>query len=132
MMKEIMAVIRMNKIGRTKKALVNAGFCAFTAYKVMGRGKGFVDMDLLIGAAEGVEDAIPQLANGPRLMPKWLLYMVVPEEKVKLVVETLIRANQTGKAGDGKIFVSPVLDAVRIRTKESGLDAINEMNGSIE
>jgi len=127
-MKEIIAIIRMNKMGQTKKALINAGFPSFTAHKVMGRGKGFVDLDLLRGAAEGLEDAIPQLAHGPRLIPKRILKMVVPDDKVELLVETVIKVNQTHHAGDGRIFVMPIIDAIRIRTKESGLEAINEMN----
>ncbi|MEW5801996.1 MAG: P-II family nitrogen regulator [bacterium] len=128
-MKELIAIIRMNKMGQTKKALIQAGFPAFTAHKVMGRGKGFVDLDLLRGAASGSEDAIPQLVNGPRLIPKRLLKMVVPDDKVELLVEILMKANQSGNPGDGKIFVLPVIDAIRIRTKETGPAAISEMNG---
>ncbi|MEW6381212.1 MAG: P-II family nitrogen regulator [bacterium] len=127
-MKEIIAIIRMNRMSQTKKALIEIGFPSFTAHKVMGRGRGFVDLDLLRGAAEGLEDAIPQLAQGPRLIPKRLLKMVVPDDKIELLVETLIKVNQTGNAGDGKIFVMPITDAIRIRTKESGLEAISEMN----
>lgn len=128
-MKEIMAIIRMNKMGQTKKALINAGFPAFTAYKVMGRGRGFVDPDLLRGAAEGSPDAIPQLVYGPpRLIPKRLLYMAVPDEKVEVLVETIMKVNHSKNPGDGKIFVMPLIDAIRIRTRETGLEAISEMN----
>ena len=131
-MKEVIAIIRMNMMGQTKKALINAGFAAFTALKVMGRGKGLVDMDLIHGAAEGLEDAIPPLVHGLRLIPKRLLYMVIPDEKVELLVETIMKVNRSGQGngnpGDGKIFVMPVIDAIRIRTRETGPEAISEMN----
>lgn len=125
-MKEIMAVIRMNKMNETKIALADAGIYSLTARKVMGRGKGKVDFRLLHGAQEGYEEAINQLAPGPMLIPKRLLTIVVPDEKVELVVKTIISTNQTGNSGDGKVFVQPVSDAVRVRTGEIGELAISE------
>ena len=59
-------------------------------------------------------------------MPKRLLTIVFPDARKDKAVEALIRANQTGKPGDGRIFVMPVLDAVRVRTGEDGDTAINE------
>ena len=127
-MKEVMAVIRMNMMNQTKKALADAGISSFTATgRVMGRGKGNVDYKLLEGAKEGYEEAIVQLGRGPRLIPKRLLWIVVPDELVKKTVETIIAVNQTGQPGDGKIFVMPVADAIRVRTGETGdavLDAL--------
>lgn len=127
-MKEIMAVIRQNKINQTKQALVQAGFSAFTARKVFGRGKGLVDPNALEGAAQGCIDAIAQLGQHPRFYPKRLLTIVVPDNKVPKVVQTIIETNQTGKPGDGKIFVMPVLEAYRIRTGEVNEDAIDEVS----
>ena len=63
-MKEILAVIRMNKMNETKQALADAGVSSFTARKVMGRGKGKVDYLLLQGAVDGHEEAIAQLRRG--------------------------------------------------------------------
>mgnify|MGYP000421320224 FL=1 len=127
-MKEVMAVIRMNMMNKTKKALAEAGISSFTATgRVMGRGKGNVDYTLLDGAKEGYEEAIAQLGKGPRLVPKRLLWIIVPDELVQKTVDTIIEVNQTGQPGDGKIFVMPTLDAIRIRTGESGdtvLDAL--------
>lgn len=125
-MKEVMAIIRMNKMNQTKKALADAGVASFTACKVFGRGKGKVDYLLLKGAEAGHEEAIAQLAPGPRFIPKRLLTIVVPDELAGAVVQTIIQVNSTGHPGDGKIFVMPVLDAVRVRTGEMGDDALDE------
>lgn len=125
-MKEILAVIRMNKMNETKRALADAGAASMTARKVIGRGKGKVDFMLLKGAEAGYEEAINQLSPGPKLIPKRMLTIVVPDNKVKTVVDTIIKVNQTGAPGDGKIFVMPVLDAVRVRTNERGDDALDE------
>ncbi len=120
-MKEVMAVIRMNMMNKTKKALVDAGISSFTATgRVMGRGKGNVDFKLLEGAKNGYEEAISQLSKGPRLIPKRLLWIVVPDTLVQKTVTTIIEVNQTGQPGDGKIFVMPIADAYRVRTGESG------------
>lgn len=125
-MKEILAIIRMNKMNETKQALADAGIASFTARKVMGRGKGKVDYLLLKGAEDGYEEAISQLAPGPKLIPKRMLSVVVPDGSVRTVVKTIIDVNQTGAPGDGKIFVMPVREAVRIRTDERDDLALDE------
>lgn len=126
-MKEIMAVIRMNMMNKTKKALADAGISSFTATgRVMGRGKGNVDFKLLEGAKNGYEEAISQLSKDPRLVPKRLVWVVVPDNLVPKTVETIIEVNQTGQAGDGKIFVMPIADAYRVRTGESGDTVLDE------
>jgi nitrogen regulatory protein PII 2 len=120
-MKEVMSIIRLNKINTTKRALSEAGISSFTATgKVLGRGKGTVDYRILQGAEEGYQEAIEQLGQGPRLVPKRMITVVVPDEKVDLVVKTIIEENQTGNAGDGKIFVLPVHESIRVRTGETG------------
>jgi nitrogen regulatory protein PII 2 len=125
-MKEIIAIVRMNMMNKTKRALSEAGISSFTARKVMGRGKGKVDYLLLKGAEAGYDEAINQLAPGPKLIPKRMLTIVIPDELVEKTVETLIQVNQTGSPGDGKIFVAPVLDALRVRTGESGNEVLDE------
>lgn len=123
-MKDVMAIIRQNMVNKTKRALADAGISSFTATgNVLGRGKGLVDPKVLAAAAEGSPEAIQLLGGGPRLYPKRLLTIVVPDEKVKTVVDAIIKTNQTGHPGDGKIFVLPVMDAVRVRTGEDG-DAV--------
>ncbi len=120
-MKEVMAIIRINKINATKKALAEVGISSFTATgKVLGRGKGLVDYRLLHAAENGRQEAIAQLGQGPKLVPKRLITVVLPDDKVDLVVKTIIEVNQTKNAGDGKIFVMPVIDSIRVRTSESG------------
>ena len=125
-MKEVMAIIRMNKMNQTKQALADAGIASFTARKVVGRGKGKVDYLLMKGAEAGYEEAIVQLGPGPKLIPKRLFNVVIPDDLVPSVVRTIIEVNQTGHPGDGKIFVMPVLDAYRVRTGESGEAALDE------
>ena len=121
-MKDIMAIILINKMNETKKALEEAGITSMTATgRVLGRGKGNVDFRILSGAQEGREEAIAQLdTHGPRLIPKRLITVVVPDSLVKMTVAAIIKANQTGKPGDGKIFVLPVQESYRVRTAESG------------
>jgi nitrogen regulatory protein PII 2 len=119
-MKEVMAVVRMNMINKTKIALADAGISSITARDALGRGKGLVDLNLLEGAERGYEEAISQLGQSQRLIPKRILFIVVPDKMVEKTVKTIIKVNQTGKSGDGKIFVVPVLDSVRVRTGENG------------
>lgn len=125
-MKEVLAVIRMNKMNETKRALADSGISSLTARKVIGRGKGKVDYLLLKGAENGYEEAINQLSPGPKMIPKRMLTIVVPDTKVKTTVDTIIQINQTGAPGDGKIFVLPVSDSIRVRTGEHGDEALDE------
>ena len=119
-MKEVMAIIRMNMINSTKRALSDAGISSLTARDALGRGKGLVDLTLLKGAEQGYEEAISQLGQSQRLIPKRILFIVVTDKMVEKTVKTIIRVNKTGKSGDGKIFVMPISDSVRVRTGEKG------------
>jgi len=125
-MKEVLAFIRQNKMNVTKRALSDAGISSLHARECLGRGKGMVDFGVLKGAEQGYEEAISQLGQSQRLIPKRMLSIVVSDEMVETTVETLIRANQTGKSGDGKIFVMPVSEAWRIRTGEDGDSVLDE------
>jgi nitrogen regulatory protein PII 2 len=125
-MKEVMAVIRMNKVNQTKKALADAGISSIHARECLGRGKGLVDFSVLKGAEQGYEEAISQLGSSQRLIPKRMITIVVPDSLVERTVNTIIQNNQAGKAGDGKIFVMPVEDSIRIRTGETGNDTLDE------
>ena len=126
-MREIMAVIRMNMINQTKRALADAGVSSITAREALGRGKGLVDLTLLKGAEQGYEEAISQLGQSQRLIPKRMLFIVVKEKYVEKTIKTIIKVNQTGKPGDGKIFVMPVSDSVSVRTGESGDGTLDEL-----
>jgi nitrogen regulatory protein PII 2 len=126
-MKEIFAIVRMNKINQTKRALSESGISSITARDALGRGKGLVDLQLLKGAERGYEEAISQLGQSQRLIPKRVILIVVPGELVARTVKTIIRENQTGKPGDGVIYVMPCLDAVRVRTGESGEAVLDDV-----
>ena len=126
-MKEIVAIVRMNKMNQTKRALSEAGISSITARDALGRGKGLVDLHLLEGAEKGYEEAISQLGQTQRLVPKRAILVVVPDELVEKTVTTIMRVNRTGKSGDGKIFVLPCQDAVRVRTGESGDTVLDDL-----
>lgn len=127
-MKEIMAIIRMNKVAKTKKALIEAGFNGLTAMKAMGRGKMLKDLsqlDKLDAAQEEIRERFMEgLLQGGRLVPKRLLILAVPDEKVELAVKTIIAANSEGHKGDGKIFIMPLAEVVQVRTGQRGNEAV--------
>ena len=125
-MKEVVAIIRMNMMNKTKRALSEAGISSMTAKEALGRGKGLVDFKVLEGAEKGYEEAISQLGQSQRLIPKRVLSIIVPDSLVSRVVEAVIQTNRTGKAGDGKLFVLPVSEAIRIRSGESGELVLDE------
>jgi nitrogen regulatory protein PII 2 len=126
-MKEIMAIIRMNMVNQTKKALTEVGVSSMTAREALGRGKGLIDVTLLKGAEQGYEEAISQLGQSQRLIPKRMLMIVSKEKYVKKIVKTIIKVNQTGKSGDGKIFVMPVSDSISVRLGESGDTTLDDL-----
>ena len=138
-MKEIMAVVRMKKTGATKKALVAAGVAGFTAVKVSGRGRLVTDPAqieeckaklLAMGVHDAVgghdtEQLVTSFLDGTRFFPRRLFTLLVHDDDVPRIVEAITAANRTGHGiGDGAIFVMPILDAVRVRTGESGEAAI--------
>ncbi|MGE4551619.1 MAG: P-II family nitrogen regulator [Desulfovibrionaceae bacterium] len=123
-MKEVIAIVRMNMMNRTKKALTAAGVDAFFAHEAQGRGKGFVNPAVLAGAEKGYEEAAAILGEKGKLYPKRMVSVVVPDDEVDTVIQAVIESNQTGKPGDGKIFVVPINDAVRVRTGETGRKSI--------
>lgn len=121
-MKEIMAMIRVNKVEETREALELNGFFAHTCRKCLGRGKNmlssagqnlFMATDTLLPLPEG------GFAENRRLIAKRLFLLIVEDDEVSRVVNIIIKANQTGNPGDGKIFVRNVSEAYRIRTGES-------------
>ncbi|MBV7273728.1 P-II family nitrogen regulator [Clostridiaceae bacterium UIB06] len=126
-MKEVVAIIRMNMVNKTKAALLEAGFPFFTCRKVMGRGKKKVDFvmieDALIG--EIVDKGVAEQASEAyRLISKRMIILLVKDEDVDKVVNEIIKVNSTGNPGDGKIFITNVIDVARIRTGERGEAAI--------
>lgn len=120
-MKIIMAIIRIDKMNATKKALTEAGITSMTATgKVFGRGKGFWDAKVIEGAQKDMPEALTHLGKEPRLRPQRVLNIAVSDHNVQLTIDTIIEVNQTPSPGDGKIFVLPLDDALRVRTGETG------------
>jgi nitrogen regulatory protein PII 2 len=122
-MKEIIAIIRPRKIGTTRSALEKIGVPSMTATGVSGRGMqcGLAGEVLVDG---NPEDLLKKNAGGMKYIPKRLLTIVVPDNYVDRVVEKIISVNQTPQIGDGKIFVCPIADAIRVRTSEQGENAV--------
>lgn len=122
-MKEITAIIRMNKVQKTKDALLGCGFPSFTVRRVMGRGK---QKGLCFEFNPPLPDPEKEAETCIRFIPKRMLTVIVDDENVSEVVQKIIEVNQTGNAGDGKIFVSNITEAIRIRTGESGEATVNK------
>ncbi len=118
-MKEVVAIIRMNKLQKTKAALADEGFPAFTVFPVLGRGRqrGFLHEYTHPIPAEKEPTA-------KRFIPKRMIIMAVKDKDVDKVVEIIMAINRTGNPGDGKVFIGDVKEAVRIRTQEKGEEAI--------
>ena len=116
-MKLILAIIRIDKMSATKLALSDAGLPSFTAMPVLGRGKGHGDYEK---AADAAPEHVELIQEMPRLKSKRMITLVVTDDKKELAVETIIKTNHSGKSGDGKIFVIPAQDSVRVRTGETG------------
>ncbi len=121
-MKEIVAIIRPNKMTRTKEVLATLGFPAMTAWRVLGRGK---QKGLAGEVSFEVRDEAMEHGRTMKYIPKRLISLVVEDEDVMLVVGAIIKVNRTGEIGDGRVFVCPVEDAVRIRTQERSVSAIS-------
>jgi len=124
-MKEVIAIIRRHNLQDTKAGLLGIGVPALTMVSVEGRGK----QKGLPGWNYELDPALLELEEKNtgtcmRFIPKRMISTVVEDDNVPKVVETIIRTNQGDHIGDGKIFVCPVEDTVRVRTGESGEQAI--------
>jgi nitrogen regulatory protein PII 2 len=126
-MKEIMAIIRPNKVNATKTALAEGGFPAFSCCPCLGRGKKSIDPELLklvIATGELPMDATGEnLTEAVRLISKRVFMVVVDDDKVQDAVDILIKTNQTSHPGDGKIFVLPIFESYRVRDGVSTAEA---------
>jgi nitrogen regulatory protein PII 2 len=124
-MKEIIAIIRRHRLPETKAGLLGIGVPALTMVSVEGRGKqkGLPGWNYELDPTL-TEDEEKNTGIIMRFIPKRMIYTVVEDEDVPKVVETIIRTNQSGHIGDGKIFVCPLEDAVRVRTGENGEQAL--------
>ena len=112
-MKKVEAIIKPFKLDEVKAALSKIGVQGMTLSEVKGFGRQKGHTEIYRGAEYIVD-----------FLPKVKLEIVLPEDKVRAVVDTIAKAAHTGRIGDGKIFVMSVDDAVRIRTGETGESAI--------
>lgn len=112
-MKKVEAIIKPFKLDAVKEALSEIGVAGLTAQEVKGFGRQKGHTELYRGAEYVVD-----------FLPKIKLEVVVADELVARVVDAIQKAARTGRIGDGKIFVLPVDEVVRIRTGEQGSDAV--------
>ena len=112
-MKKIEAVIKPHRLEEVKSALEAAGITGMTAYEVKGFGRQKGHTEIYRGAEYRVD-----------FVPKIKIECVVDDGAVQAAEDAILSAARTGKIGDGKVFVSDIESAVRIRTGERGPDAI--------
>lgn len=112
-MKKIEAIIRPFKLDEVKIALVNAGIVGMTVSEVRGFGRQKGQTERYRGSEYTVE-----------FLQKLKVEVVIEDDQVDLVVEKIIASARTGEIGDGKIFISPVEQVIRIRTGEKNIEAI--------
>jgi nitrogen regulatory protein P-II 2 len=112
-MKMVTAIIKPFKLDDIRDALANIGIKGITATEVKGFGRQKGHTELYRGAEYVVD-----------FLPKVKLEIAIDEEKVDSVIDAIVSAASTGKIGDGKIFVSDLERVIRIRTGETGHDAL--------
>ncbi len=112
-MKGIVAIIRPNKLDAVKDALEEIGCHGMTVTEVKGRGRQ-------LGITESYRGSDYRID----MLPKTRLEIVVADDQVDNVIDKIVKTAQTGDIGDGKIFISPVEEVVRIGTGERGTEAV--------
>ena len=112
-MKKVEAIIRPFKLEDVKLALVNAGIVGMTVSEVRGYGRQKGHTEIYRGTEYAVD-----------FVPKVKIEVVCSDSNLQSVIDTIVKTAQTGQIGDGKIFVSTLENAVRIRTGEQGEDAL--------
>ena len=112
-MKKIEAIIKPFKLEDVKDALKDLGVTGMTLTEVKGFGRQKGPTEIYRGSEYTVD-----------FLPKNKIEVVVADSQVKTVVDAIVKAARTGKIGDGKVFVSPLEDAIRIRTDERGDQAV--------
>lgn len=112
-MKKIEAIVRHFMLEEVKTSLTTAGVLGMTVSEVRGFGRQKGHKELYRGAEYNVD-----------FLPKVKIEVVVPDEDVPRAVDAIVRTARTGQVGDGKIFISDLQEAVRIRTGETGSDSL--------
>jgi nitrogen regulatory protein P-II 1 len=112
-MKKIEAIIRPFKIDDVREALIEIGIKGMTITEVKGYGRQKGHTEMYRGSEYQID-----------FLPKMKIEIIAPDESVDKIVDTIIKSAKTGQVGDGKIFVYPVEDVIRVRTEESGEAAL--------
>jgi nitrogen regulatory protein PII len=112
-MKKIEAIIRPFKLDDVREALSEIGVRGITLTEVKGYGRQKGHTELYRGSEYKID-----------FLPKIKIEIIAADSLVDTIVSTIVKAARTGQVGDGKIFVSPVEDVIRVRTEESGEDAV--------
>ncbi len=112
-MKKIEAVLRPHKIEDVRAALAEAGFHGMTVVEVRGLGRQKGHTEVYRGSEYKID-----------FLPKAKIEIVVPDRRLDPAIAIILRSAKTGAVGDGKIFVTTVEDVIRVRTEESGEDAL--------
>ncbi|MGZ8901260.1 MAG: P-II family nitrogen regulator [Limisphaerales bacterium] len=112
-MKKIEAIVKPFKLQEVKEALNEIGIQGMTVTEVKGFGRQKGHTEIYRGSEYTID-----------FMPKVKIEMVLPDAQVDAAVDAIVKAGKTGKIGDGKVFVTPVTEAVRIRTGERGDEAV--------
>ena len=112
-MKKVEAIIKPFKLEEVKEALAGVGVEGMTVSEVKGFGRQKGHTEIYRGSEYTVD-----------FLPKTKVEVVLPDDRVSPAVEAIVKAAKTGKIGDGKVFITPVENAIRIRTEETGEKAV--------
>ncbi len=112
-MKKVEAIIRPHKIEEVHQELQEAGFTGLTVSEVRGYGRQKGHKEIYRGSEYNIE-----------FVPKMKIEIVCKDDMVEQAIEVIIKTAKSGEIGDGKIFISTIDDAIRIRTEESGEAAL--------
>jgi nitrogen regulatory protein PII len=112
-MKKIEAIIRPHKVDDVREALLEHGIRGMTILEVRGIGRQKGHTEVYRGSEYQID-----------FLPKVKLEIIVSEKLLPIAISTILKAAKTGEVGDGKIFVSPIEEAIRVRTEEVGDSAL--------
>lgn len=112
-MKKIEAIVRPEKIDKLMEKLEELGYSGVTVSDVEGHGR-----------QKGMKEIFRGREYDIKFIPKRKLEIVVKDEMAEKIIDAIVQVASTGQVGDGKIFVTPVLDVIRVRTKERGESAV--------
>jgi nitrogen regulatory protein PII 2 len=114
MLREITAIVRANKWKDTAEALYEAGFPAVTRQRVFGRGR-----------QQGLKYSSDPTRGGIPLLPKWMFTLLLEDAQIDAALAAILKANQSGSIGDGKVFITRLDGVSRLRDGAEGTNALD-------